>query len=292
MQTTSLYKFTEKKYAPIYERYRAGGLQNYMMLVDTHWQCVREAVLHKVESRNKKFFRNLQAFRTYLDEEISRMGDEADLNKRLQRAIILNKNCRDRESEVGHHYITEDNYHFGSEDGRDLRNDLWTKEWQMCSSHVIGPRDDHDPLIGVTWYILSIPKYIYLTRESFPNLQSFITVNGSNTINIAREAIEEAQIESEDAEKYIKELVGYLESENRVRQGQAELELRREMLEQEGKWLRDRYTECDNERGKLRVEIWDRKNQLIAMRKKRLQCDRIEKENKEYVKGQSSNSED
>lgn len=260
-----------------------------MVLVDTHWQCVREAVLQKVESRNKKFFKNLQAFRTYLDEEISRieeisrMGDKADLVKRLQMAIKLNKIYRDRQSQVGHHFITEGNYHFGSEDGRDLRNDLWSKEWQMCSGHVVSNE-------MVTWHILRIPDYVKLTRQSIPDLKSFIMGNGGSSTNIAGEAIEEAQIESEDSDKYIKELLGYLESEDRVRQGQAELELRLEMLGQEGKWLQDRYRECEHV--KLSQEMWEKKELLIRMRKMRLQCDRIEKENKEFVKVQSSNSED
>ena len=270
----SLDEFTARKCVPVYEKYRAGGLIHYMNLVDLHWQIVRETELQKFEQVNKSIFRSIQSFRTHMDEEISRLGKFEDLTKDRARIVLLNKVYRDRASLHGnHHSLKETDYLLRADDRREVHNDIWTKEWQMCGGHVISEAT-------TTWYIITIPNFVHATRAVAPDLNAFIQLQKQAQV------ASEVRIEAIQAKKYIDDLLVHLGSEDRVRQGQAELQFQKEALEMSGKWLQDRFFEFTSNL-KVIKEIWDRKQQLIEMRLMKLQCDRVDKENKDFVKDQA-----
>ena len=275
--TVSLEEFTVSKYIPVYEKYRTAGLKVYMDLVDLHWLVTREVELQKYEQVNKRIFRNIQAFRAYLDEEIIGFGDPDELLKKRNIAIQRNKTFRDHAALTGHHYINQEKYMFHAEDDRDQMLDLASKEWDLCRGIVL---EDRAGGCQATWKIIPIPEFVGATRFKVTGLASF----AQEQVKIETE--EEVRIEVEQANKYVKDLISYLASEDRVRQGYAELLVKMDVLKNEGAWLTHNFAQFFNNT-RTPVEINAKKEELLGLRKMRLQCERLDKENKEFIKAQA-----
>lgn len=277
MPTVSLDELTASKYSPVYDKYRSAGLKIYMDLVDLHWQITREVEMQKYEQVNKRIFKSIQAFRAYLDEEIMGFGDAADWQKKRAAAIQMNKTYRDHAALNGHHYIKQENYLFHSEDDRDQMLDLASKEWELCRGHVL---EDRVGGCQVTWSIIQIPQFVHATRAKVADLGVFALAQ------VKIETEEEVRIDVEQGNKYIKDLIGYLATEDKVRQGYAELLAKMDALKNEGSWLAHNFSQFVGN-PKVPKEIWDKKVVLLGLRKMRLQCERLDKENKELIRAQA-----
>ena len=277
MPTVSLEEFTVSKYIPVYEQYRTAGLKVYMDLVDLHWQITREVELQKYEQVNKRIFRNIQAFRAYLDEEIIGFGDPDELLKKRNAAIQRNKTFRDHNALESHHYIKQDNYMYHAEDDRDQGLDLASKEWEMCRGHVL---DNGAGGCQWTWAIIPIASFVHATRHKVTGLGNFT----QEQVKIETE--EEVKIDVEQGNKYVKDLISYLASEDRVRQGYAELLVKMDVLKNEGAWLTHNFEQF-YKNPRVPKEIFVKKHELLKLRKMRLQCERLDKENREFIKAQA-----